>query len=243
MRVCSVFHPSLPQGLTSSHYSRHACVRNHGHWLWATPFPPLVASYLLRNLFFFVSFPFFQTANLGLVFKESAPTTPLIFVLSPGTDPAADLYKFAEEMKFSKKLSAISLGQGQVRAQFDVLSNKNLPYYLHSSNSVLFVWRMLGSGNLRLIMTRVLLKFTHSFTCLSLEFDPCGCESCSSPNHCFSMAYSLCRHSLPTSCLVSLFHSHSLRSEILSNVTRLIFIVNSFLPDLESKALLSLNEL
>nr|XP_034961987.1 dynein heavy chain 1, axonemal isoform X3 [Zootoca vivipara] len=54
-----------------------------------------------------------QTANLSLVFKESAASTPLIFVLSPGTDPAADLYKFAEEMKFSKKLSAISLGQGQ----------------------------------------------------------------------------------------------------------------------------------
>lgn len=31
-----------------------------------------------------------------------------------GTDPAADLYKFAEEMKFHKKLSSISLGQGQV---------------------------------------------------------------------------------------------------------------------------------
>uniref|UniRef100_A0A8D0HH24 Dynein heavy chain n=1 Tax=Sphenodon punctatus TaxID=8508 RepID=A0A8D0HH24_SPHPU len=54
-----------------------------------------------------------QTANLSVVFKESASTTPLIFVLSPGTDPAADLYKFAEEMKFSKKLTAISLGQGQ----------------------------------------------------------------------------------------------------------------------------------
>ena len=38
------------------------------------------------------------------------------FSSSPqGTDPAADLYKFAEEMKFHKKLSAISLGQGQVR--------------------------------------------------------------------------------------------------------------------------------
>ena len=54
-----------------------------------------------------------QTADLHLVFKDSSPATPLIFVLSVGTDPAADLYKFAEEMKFSKKLSAISLGQGQ----------------------------------------------------------------------------------------------------------------------------------
>ncbi|KAM6325251.1 LOW QUALITY PROTEIN: dynein axonemal heavy chain 1 [Podargus strigoides] len=54
-----------------------------------------------------------QTTDLSVVFKESAATTPLVFVLSPGTDPATDLYKFAEEMEFSKKLSAISLGQGQ----------------------------------------------------------------------------------------------------------------------------------
>ncbi|XP_067102135.1 dynein axonemal heavy chain 1 [Osmerus mordax] len=54
-----------------------------------------------------------QTSDLSVVFKESSPSTPLIFVLSPGTDPAADLYKFADLMKFSKKMSAISLGQGQ----------------------------------------------------------------------------------------------------------------------------------
>ncbi|NXM42418.1 DYH1 protein, partial [Gymnorhina tibicen] len=54
-----------------------------------------------------------QTTDLSVVFKDSTATTPLVFVLSPGTDPAADLYKFAEEMKFTQKLSAISLGQGQ----------------------------------------------------------------------------------------------------------------------------------
>ncbi|NWT16478.1 DYH1 protein, partial [Vireo altiloquus] len=54
-----------------------------------------------------------QTTDLSIVFKDSTATTPLVFVLSPGTDPAADLYKFAEEMKFTQKLSAISLGQGQ----------------------------------------------------------------------------------------------------------------------------------
>ncbi|XP_076603478.1 dynein axonemal heavy chain 1 [Chaetodon auriga] len=54
-----------------------------------------------------------QTSDLSVVFKESSPATPLIFVLSPGTDPAADLYKFADAMQFSKKMNAISLGQGQ----------------------------------------------------------------------------------------------------------------------------------
>lgn len=66
-----------------------------------------------------------QTADLHLVFKDSSPTTPLIFVLSTGTDPAADLYKFADEMRFSKKLSAISLGQGQV---WDLLLSQTMFY-------------------------------------------------------------------------------------------------------------------
>lgn len=79
-----------------------------------------------------------QTSDLSVAFKESSPTIPLVFVLSTGTDPAADLYKFAEEMRFSKKLSSISLGQGQV------YPNKNLiiiwnqkHWYLNNSN---FQW-------------------------------------------------------------------------------------------------------
>ncbi|TPX58491.1 hypothetical protein PhCBS80983_g03079 [Powellomyces hirtus] len=54
-----------------------------------------------------------QTSDLSALYKESTPISPLIFVLSPGADPAASLFKFAEEMRFSKKLNSVSLGQGQ----------------------------------------------------------------------------------------------------------------------------------
>lgn len=54
-----------------------------------------------------------QTANLAQVFPDTTPSIPLIFVLSNGTDPAADLQKFAGEMHMTKKLVSISLGQGQ----------------------------------------------------------------------------------------------------------------------------------
>ncbi|GLV39946.1 Dynein heavy chain at 36C [Carabus blaptoides fortunei] len=54
-----------------------------------------------------------QTTDLSAMFQESSPTTPLIFVLSTGTDPAADLYKFADKMRFTKRMAVISLGQGQ----------------------------------------------------------------------------------------------------------------------------------
>lgn len=54
-----------------------------------------------------------QTTDLAAIYKESSPTTPLVFILSIGTDPAAELYKFAEKLKMAKKLYTISLGQGQ----------------------------------------------------------------------------------------------------------------------------------
>jgi len=54
-----------------------------------------------------------QTSALVDAFRDASATTPVIFVLSQGTDPASDLYKFADEMRFAKKLHAISLGQGQ----------------------------------------------------------------------------------------------------------------------------------
>ncbi|KXS21750.1 hypothetical protein M427DRAFT_107149 [Gonapodya prolifera JEL478] len=54
-----------------------------------------------------------QASDVSMLYKDSTPSTPLIFVLSAGADPASSLWKFADEMRFSKKLHSISLGQGQ----------------------------------------------------------------------------------------------------------------------------------
>ena len=51
--------------------------------------------------------------NLGACYADSTPITPLIFVLSPGSDPTAALLQFAEEQEMSSRMSSISLGQGQ----------------------------------------------------------------------------------------------------------------------------------
>ena len=53
------------------------------------------------------------TFDLPSCFADATKMTPLIFVLSSGADPMADIQRFAAEMKMSKKLTSISLGQGQ----------------------------------------------------------------------------------------------------------------------------------
>jgi dynein heavy chain len=68
----------------------------------------------------------FVKRNLGQKFIEPPPfdlvksygdsncTIPLVFILSPGADPMAQLLKFANDKGFDAKFNAISLGQGQV---------------------------------------------------------------------------------------------------------------------------------
>ena len=50
--------------------------------------------------------------DLGSCFADSTAATPLVFVLSPGADPMANLLKFAEQ-KGPMRVEAVSLGQGQ----------------------------------------------------------------------------------------------------------------------------------
>lgn len=53
------------------------------------------------------------TFDLGKCYRDSSVVTPLIFVLSSGSDPVADFLKFADEMNMSDRYKSISLGQGQ----------------------------------------------------------------------------------------------------------------------------------
>jgi dynein heavy chain len=52
--------------------------------------------------------------DLAASYADSNSCAPLIFVLSPGTDPMASLIKFAESRKLpANKMQTVSLGQGQ----------------------------------------------------------------------------------------------------------------------------------
>lgn len=51
--------------------------------------------------------------DLNAVFKQSQPTVPLMFVLSPGADPSLNLIQLSELMHMRDRFKILSLGQGQ----------------------------------------------------------------------------------------------------------------------------------
>lgn len=51
--------------------------------------------------------------SLHLLYKDTSSIIPLIFILSPGSDPFVSFQKFSAEFGMIDKLQAISLGQGQ----------------------------------------------------------------------------------------------------------------------------------
>ena len=73
---------------------------------------PAVQEYIVRNLgAIYVEPPTFDLAGS---YNDSNCCIPLVFILSPGSDPMAGLLRFGEDMGFSgEKIQTISLGQGQ----------------------------------------------------------------------------------------------------------------------------------
>jgi len=70
-----------------------------------------VQNFVVENL----GQPFVEppTFNLAKSYKDSNITTPLVIVLSKGSDPVASFERFAEESNMTKKCEKISLGRGQ----------------------------------------------------------------------------------------------------------------------------------
>lgn len=54
--------------------------------------------------------------DLAQCYKDSTSQTPLIFILSQGSDPISELLSFAKDMKMSRRFESISLGKTSAQA-------------------------------------------------------------------------------------------------------------------------------
>ncbi|KAL4712608.1 hypothetical protein ACJJTC_007203 [Scirpophaga incertulas] len=60
--------------------------------------------------------------SLDMIVEQTTPFTPVVFILSPGSDPTADLMKLADRCGFGGgKFKYLSLGQGQETAALSLL--------------------------------------------------------------------------------------------------------------------------
>ncbi|KAM6297937.1 dynein axonemal heavy chain 10 [Aegotheles albertisi] len=58
------------------------------------------------------------------IFEQSSPCSPVVFILSPGSDPVSDLMKLAERTGFGgDKLKLLAMGQGQEKVALQMLEN------------------------------------------------------------------------------------------------------------------------
>ena len=52
--------------------------------------------------------------SMDAVYEQSTPSSPILFILSPGSDPATDLMKLAERSGVGgNMLKFLAMGQGQ----------------------------------------------------------------------------------------------------------------------------------
>uniref|UniRef100_A0A3P8UAE7 Dynein axonemal heavy chain 10 n=1 Tax=Amphiprion percula TaxID=161767 RepID=A0A3P8UAE7_AMPPE len=59
--------------------------------------------------------------NFDAIYEQSTPFSPIVFILSPGSDPASDLMKLAERSSFGGKFRFLAMGQGQEKVALDLL--------------------------------------------------------------------------------------------------------------------------
>ncbi|XP_021113284.1 dynein heavy chain 10, axonemal isoform X1 [Heterocephalus glaber] len=76
------------------------------------------------------------------IFEQSTPNLPIVFILSPGSDPASDLMKLAERTGFGgNRLKFLAMGQGQEKVALQLLETAVARgQWLMLQNCHLLVW-------------------------------------------------------------------------------------------------------
>uniref|UniRef100_A0A673CHG9 Dynein axonemal heavy chain 10 n=1 Tax=Sphaeramia orbicularis TaxID=375764 RepID=A0A673CHG9_9TELE len=59
--------------------------------------------------------------NFDAIYEQSTPFSPIVFILSPGSDPASDIMKLAERSGFRDKFTFLAMGQGQEKVALQLL--------------------------------------------------------------------------------------------------------------------------
>ena len=58
------------------------------------------------------------------ILDQSTPLSPIVFILSPGSDPTTDLLKLAERSEFGiSKVKLLAMGQGQEQVTYLAFKN------------------------------------------------------------------------------------------------------------------------
>lgn len=67
--------------------------------------------------------------NFSAIYEQSTPSSPIVFILSPGSDPGSDLMKLAERSGFGDKFKFLAMGQGQEKVRMTFF----FPYHSHEA--------------------------------------------------------------------------------------------------------------
>ncbi|KAH0628434.1 hypothetical protein JD844_009589 [Phrynosoma platyrhinos] len=114
--------------------------------------------------------------DLATLYQDMSPSTPLVFILSTGSDPMGAFQRFARERGYSERVQSISLGQGQGPiAEKMIKDAMNTGNWVFLQNCHLAVSWMLPMEELIKTFTEpsmsfsLILEFLHSFN-IALDF-------------------------------------------------------------------------
>lgn len=85
-----------------------------------------------------------QITDMSTIYTESSNVTPIVFILSSGTDPAADLYKFADRLKNERQIvrdiSWPGSSSDSVSDAESIGGDRQLGLFIQVRNYVIFIY-------------------------------------------------------------------------------------------------------